>query len=65
MAQQLRALAALAEDPGLVASTHMVTQPMTPAPVDEAASNGPLRAHVCMHAHGTHVHIHTSTYKYS
>lgn len=43
MAQQLRAIAAFAEDPGSVPSTHMELTTVTPAPEDPVPPSGLCR----------------------
>ena len=58
MAQWLRALAALAEDPGLVPSTQMVAHKLTVTPVDLVPSSG-LDGN-CMNT----VHNYMQTHKY-
>ena len=51
MAQQVRALAALAEDPDLAPSIHMESHNhLIPAPGDPAPSSG-----LCRHSHTVHI----------
>jgi hypothetical protein len=56
MAQQLRALAALAEDPGLIPSNHMVAR-KSPVSEDSTLSSGHQAFTWC-------THMKASTHKY-
>ena len=61
MTQLLRALIALAEDPGSVLSTHMVSQSsLTPVPGDLFPL---LTSAGTMHAHGAHAYTQTKHIK--
>jgi hypothetical protein len=64
MAPQLRALAALVEESGLVPSTHMVGSPqpsVTPSSGDQMPPSGFCGHQICELYTHTHTHTHTHT----